>query len=179
MIDPNGIDITGYQKLQLKYKGKLILPRTSIECVYDPATGMPIDLSKFATSGDSGKTFTINNNSADSNGNFTITAEGIGAAAVDHTHSLASLGAAASDHSHTLSSLGAAAADHTHTLSSLGAAAAGHGHEISDINGLEARLLGLDVGGSEVEGGFAMEPLNNNSYPEPSTWSNPYDEPGE
>lgn len=173
------VDITNYTKMQLKYKGQLILPRTSIECVYDPATGSPIDLSKFVTSGEaSGKTYTVNGQAADDNNNFTITPASIGAATVDHTHSLVALGAASADHTHTLSDLGAAAANHTHTPASIGASATGHHHEISDINGLEARLLGLDVGGSEVEGGFAMEPLNNNSYPEPSTWSNPYDEPG-
>lgn len=172
------ITTSKYVKTQLTYKGKNLLPRTSIDCVYDPATGEPVDLSKFvSTGGNAAKTYKINNIEADSNGNFTISAADVGAAAADHTHTLNELNAAAATHTHTLNELGAASSNHTHTLAELGAVSSGHKHEISDVNGLEARLLGLNTGGETVEGGFAMSPLNNNSYPEPSSWSNPYDDP--
>ena len=67
--------------------------------------------------------------------------------------------------------INAAAADHTHTVTELGAASAVHRHEIYEINNLEARLAGIGPG-EAVEGGFAMTPLNNSAYPEPSSWNN-------
>ena len=162
-----------FTKTQLILKGKKLLPRTSIECVYDPKTGQPIDLSKYmpADSG-SAKTYTINGKAADINGNFSVTASDVGAAPSDHTHTAASIGAADANHTHTAASIGAAAADHTHTAASIGAANAQHAHTISDIDGLEARLL--EIGAGEGGDGIALDviPYTSQSFPEPSSWNN-------
>lgn len=153
-------DITGpkFKKTQLTLKGYNLLPRTSIECVYDPKTGKPIDLSKIISiNPDAIKTYTINGKSADSSGNFSITAGDVGAAASNHTH--------------TASAIGAAAIDHTHTPESIGAANTSHTHEISEINGLEARLLSIGTGGGDGIS-FDLTPLTSQTYPEPSSWTN-------
>ena len=153
------ITTSAYAKTQLKLKGKYILPRTSIECVYDPKTGQPIDLSKIISiNPDAIKTYTINGKSADNSGNFNITAGDVGAAASNHTH--------------TASAIGAAAIDHTHTPESIGAANTSHTHEISEINGLEARLLSIDTGGGGDGISFDITPLTSQTYPEPSAWTN-------
>lgn len=124
-------------KVQLTLKKKPIWPATSIDNLFDPVTGQKADLSKIIAVTD----YKINNKAA-VNGNFTVTAQDVGAATADHTHS----------------------------ASEVGAASINHHHEIQDVNGLEARLLGIGQG-EPVEGGFAITPLNNSSYPEPSSWT--------
>ena len=144
------------QKIQLVYKKRDIWPRTSIDNVVDPKTGKPIDLSKLVPAS-TAPTYTINGTRADANGNFTITAKSIGAASIHHTH--------------TAAEVNAASVDHTHTPGSIGAAAASHTHSISEIEGLEARLInGGGSGGSGLD--FDITPLNDQTFPEPSSWNN-------
>lgn len=82
--------------------GGYIYPVTIANAIIDPATGNPITL------GGSDVEYTINNQSADSNGNFTITAASVDAAAASHTHAIADItglqaeldGKSAADHVH-------------------------------------------------------------------------------
>ena len=139
-------------KVQLTLKKKPIWPATSIDNLFDPVTGKKADLSKIISVTD----YKINNKAA-VNGNFTITAQDVGAATATHTH--------------TAADVGAAAANHTHTAAEVGAATSNHHHSVTDIDGLDARLAGINPETVEVEGGFAMSLLNSTTYPEPSTWT--------
>ena len=62
-------------------------------------------------------------------GNVDLLPSDIGAASLDHLHSLQVLGAAPTDHTHTTQDIGAADANHSHTLQDLGAAPTVHNHE--------------------------------------------------
>lgn len=84
--------------------GGYIYPVTIADAIIDPETGEPITL------GGSEVAYTINNQSADANGNFTITAQSIGAAITGHTHAIADVdglqtaldGCAVTGHTHTM-----------------------------------------------------------------------------
>lgn len=65
----------------LSKKGVTVYPVTIPQAIINPETGEPINLG-------SDMEYTINNQYADSNGNFTITAESIGAAVSGHTHNI-------------------------------------------------------------------------------------------
>lgn len=67
----------------LKQGSNSVYPVTIANAIIDPETGEPITLG-----GGSDVTYTINNQSADANGNFTITAQSINAAISGHTHGI-------------------------------------------------------------------------------------------
>jgi hypothetical protein len=101
--------------------GGYIYPVTIADAIIDPETGEPITL------GGSDVAYTINDISADSNGNFTITAADLGAAVTGHTHAIADVtGLSASLE-------GKAVTGHTHTM-----------------------VTGIAVGGSTVTGDVQM-----------------------
>lgn len=66
--------------------GGYIYPVTIADAIIDPTTGEPI-----SSLGGSDVEYTINNQSADSNGNFTITAASLDAAILGHTHSISEI----------------------------------------------------------------------------------------
>lgn len=84
--------------------GGYIYPVTIANAIIDPQTGEPITL------GGSDVEYTINNQHADSSGNFSIDAEDIGAAITGHTHAIADVaelqdaldGKSATSHTHTM-----------------------------------------------------------------------------
>ena len=88
----------------LSRNGMAVYPATIPEAIIDPTTGEPAQL------GGHDVEYTINNQSADESGNFTVTAESLGAAISGHTHGLtdiSGLEAAISDK---------AVVGHTHTI---------------------------------------------------------------
>lgn len=87
----------------LSRNGISVYPATIPEAIIDPETGEPFNLGR-------NMEYTINNQPADSNGNFTIDASDIGAAITGHTHAISDItnlqtaldGKAASGHTHTM-----------------------------------------------------------------------------
>ena len=87
-------------------QGGYIYPVTIAAAIIDPETGAPITLG----GGGSDVDYTINNQSADANGNFTITAQSINAAVSGHTHEITDVTGlqtvlatkANADHTHTM-----------------------------------------------------------------------------
>ena len=86
-----------------------VYPVTIPAAIIDPQTGEPVNFSTQAQGG-SAVAYTINNKSADNNGNFTISASDLGAASANHNHAIADIASlqTALD--------GKAAANHTHTM---------------------------------------------------------------
>lgn len=68
----------------LSRNGVTVYPATIPQAIIDPETGKPANLG-------SDMEYTINNTHADENGNFTITAESLGAATSNHTHQISSI----------------------------------------------------------------------------------------
>jgi hypothetical protein len=60
--------------------------------------------------------------------------QGLGAAAVDHSHTAADVGAAPENHSHTAADVGAAPENHSHTAADVGAAPENHSHTVAQIS---------------------------------------------
>ena len=85
----------------LSRNGVTVYPATIPQAIIDPETGEPANLG-------SDMEYTINNQSADENGNFTITAQSLGAAQTNHTHAIANVtglqdeldGKSTSNHTH-------------------------------------------------------------------------------
>lgn len=108
-------------------QGGYIYPVTIADAIIDPQTGEPA-----ALGGGSNVEYTINDQSADENGNFTIDAASIGAAVTGHTHAISDV----TDLQATLNSL--AVTGHTHTM-----------------------VHSLVVGGSTVTGDIVMQGTGN------------------
>lgn len=87
----------------LSRNGMSVYPATIPEAIIDPETGEP---AKIGTDME----YTINTQHADENGNFTITAQSIGAAVSNHQHTISDVSGleatlntkAASDHTHVM-----------------------------------------------------------------------------
>lgn len=65
----------------LKQNGEVAYPLTMLTAILNPETGLPINMTVEPV-------YKINNQEADDNGNFTITATGLGAAPAVHTHAI-------------------------------------------------------------------------------------------
>lgn len=85
-------------------QGGYIYPVTIPDAIIDPNTGEPITL------GSNEVEYTINNQHADSTGNFTVTAESLGAAVTGHTHSMVDISGL------TAALATKAVVGHTHTI---------------------------------------------------------------
>ena len=87
--------------------GGYVYPVTITDAIIDPQTGEPID---FSALGAQEVEYTINNQHADANGNFTITAASLNAAAATHTHYISEIsglqsalnGKSNTDHTHIM-----------------------------------------------------------------------------
>lgn len=88
----------------LSKNGITIYPATIPQAIIDPETGLPAQL------GGADVEYTINNQPADNEGNFTITAVDLGAASANHTHPISTIeglqdaldGKASSNHTHNV-----------------------------------------------------------------------------
>jgi hypothetical protein len=91
----------------IKDGNNTVYPVTIADAIIDPNTGEPLD---FSSLGGAEMVYTINGNNADSNGNFTVTAESLGAAITGHTHGMSDIngldtvlaGKAVVGHTHTI-----------------------------------------------------------------------------
>ena len=91
----------------IKDGNNTVYPVTITDAIIDPTTGEPID---FSAVGGSDVEYTINGQSADANGNFTITNVLVGAAAASHAHVISDVtglqdalnGKSDTNHTHTM-----------------------------------------------------------------------------